>query len=99
MIPQMIRNEGRDEVVAMVVSRLPSQRQGIAHVACGLFEQLGTQLHVEKLIGRALVDENRWATLCVLQSLQQHRGIVSVPLAAIRAQVTSERLLSPWHVI
>ena len=59
MVAQVVRDHGRDEVVAVVVARVAAQRERLADgLACGL-EGLGLQLLLgEKLVGQALVDED-----------------------------------------
>ena len=49
---QMIRHEGRDEIIAVVVARLHPERQRDAGRGAGRLEQLGPQLLGEESVGR-----------------------------------------------
>src|ERR1700684_3888309 len=58
VMAQMIRHEGLDEVVAVIVARLQAQVQRLARPGGGGGELIRQQLFGEKWIARALVDEN-----------------------------------------
>ena len=59
VMAQVVLDEGRDEVVAVVVARLAPQRQRVTCILAGLLEPLGHQLLLEKRVRKALVHEDR----------------------------------------
>src|SRR5688572_33371817 len=59
VVAQVVLDEGRDEVVAVVVTRLAAQRQRVARVLAGLLEPLGHQLLLEERVRETLVHEYR----------------------------------------
>src|SRR5690606_27678291 len=59
MMPQMIINKAGDEVVAMVVPRLPTQRQRMPRSGGGRFQSLGLELLSEEVIRIALIHQQR----------------------------------------
>src|SRR5690606_34003062 len=61
MMPQMIIDKTGDEVVAMVVPRLPTQRQLMPRSGGSRFQSLGLELFGEEVIRIALVNQQRQA--------------------------------------
>ena len=57
-MPQVIADEGRDEIVAMVVARLAAQLHRQAALGTGRLESLGLQLLLQKCIIEALVEKS-----------------------------------------
>src|SRR5213078_1216213 len=57
MESKMIFDEARDEKVAVVVTRLQAKIQGDTTSPAGFFQQLGLELALQKLVGRALIDQ------------------------------------------
>src|SRR5580692_2899599 len=91
----MIFHEGRNEVIPVVVAFLKAQRHGISNPAAGRLKELRMQLLLEELIGGTLVDQDRRAACSIFDLRDQLRRIISAPLAVIRAEITTERLLPP----
>ena len=58
MVAQVVFDEGADEIVAMVVARMATQFQWLAHTGTGRFQQVRMQLNLQKLVGQPLVDED-----------------------------------------
>ena len=59
MMDEVIRDECRYEIVAVVITRLHTQRQRVASgFACGL-EQIRPQLVDQKLVGLTLIHKQR----------------------------------------
>ena len=58
-VGDVIADERRDEVVAVVVTFLTAKRQWVASLSTGRFQKLGLQLLGEKGISRSDVDEQR----------------------------------------
>ncbi len=80
VVAQVVFHEGRDEVVAVVVARLASQRQRVAGVLAGLFEPFRQQLLLQELVRIPLVDEQRRAArrpLAARGSIRRHRTAAS----------------------
>jgi hypothetical protein len=47
----MVFDEGGDEIIlAVIVARLAPKNEGIADLRCGLLQQVGMQLRIQKLI-------------------------------------------------
>jgi hypothetical protein len=53
----MIANEGSDEVVAMIKSRMESKRQGVTDGFAGILEQMRLELSLEKFVRSALINQ------------------------------------------
>jgi hypothetical protein len=52
MMMQMVCNErGDEEIVAVVVTFMPTHRERVAHLARRLFENMRQELRFQKLIG------------------------------------------------
>ena len=56
--PDVILDEGGDEVIAVVVALVAAQRQRLTCLGAGGFENLGIQLFGQELIGLALIDQD-----------------------------------------
>ena len=76
MVRDVVGHEGRDEVVAVVVTLVLAQRQLLARFEAGGLEQIGVQLLGEKLVGQALVDQQRRQARARLDQLG---GVMSSP--------------------
>ena len=61
MVLQMIGDERLDEVVAVVVSRVPANVQRLAGRRARLLEEMRVELGFQELVVLALVDEDRRA--------------------------------------
>src|SRR5262245_23961794 len=57
MPADMIGHEGRDEIIAVVVARLPAEGQRNASIGAGALEQLRPQLALEERVGIADIDQ------------------------------------------
>ena len=91
----MLGHERRDEIIAMVVSRLDAQRQRDAGLGACFFEQLGPQFLFDERVRGADIDEDFVDGRAVLD---QRDGIVPAPRGAIFAEIAAERLLAPGHL-
>src|SRR5688572_2815389 len=92
---QVVLDEGRNEVVAVVVTRLPPQRQRVAGILAGLLETIRHQLLLEELVGEPLVHEQWRPARHRGQRADQFAGVMGFPGLAVRAEVSRERLLAP----
>src|SRR5918994_2183925 len=92
---QVILDERRDEVIAVVVTGLAPERQRIAGVLASLFQAIRHQLQLEERIGEALIDEERWPSVYVGQRADEFAGVVRAPAFAVRPQVAAECFLPP----
>src|ERR1700733_14723005 len=88
----MIRHEGLNEVVAVIVARLQAQVQRLARLRGGGGELLRQQLFGEKWVARALVDENVPGKL---PARDEFAGVVFAPCLGVLAQIIAEGLLAP----
>src|SRR5690606_8894289 len=61
MMPQVIADEARDEVIAVVVAFLHAQRQWMAVGITGLLQVIGLELLFQEVVTRALVHQQRQA--------------------------------------
>lgn len=52
----VIRNESRNEKVAVIVPRLTAELEGKTRRGARLLQKLGTKLAFQEFVGRALVD-------------------------------------------
>src|SRR5580704_777282 len=92
---QVIRHEGRYEVVAVVIARLAAKQERDAGLRAGTLQQLRAQLLGEERIGIADIDEKIGKPRAVLD---QCNGIVLAPGLAGIAEVTGQRLDAPWDL-
>src|SRR3546814_12350320 len=89
---QMVFHEGRDEIIAVVVSGAQAKLELDASALAGSLKKLGAQLFFKKTVGFALVDQERRHPSAVLN---QSDRIMSAPGSLIRAWISTQRLLSP----
>ena len=68
----MVFHESGNKPVAVVVTRLPAQKQFLPRFGAGLIEQFRFQLAFQKLIGLTLIDQDR-----------ARKGLLSHQLAGI----------------
>ena len=92
MVGQVVRHEGGDEVVAVVVARMPPQAQGMACFLASSLQNLRIELLGQKLVRLALVDQQRQTLLGLFH---QFAGVVGRPGAAILTEISGEGLLAP----
>eukprot|EP01035_Chromulina_nebulosa_P035868 gene35867-48236_t len=88
----MIGHEGRDEVIAVIVTRLHPQCQRDAGIVTGLPQQLRLELLCEELIGIALIDQDFRHARTIGN---QRAGVISAPRTLVGTDITAERLLAP----
>src|SRR5437764_15192239 len=91
----MVGHEGRDEIIAVVVSWLAPQHERYARVCAGLLKQLGPQLLLEELVGGPDVDEQ---LLHARSIFDQRDRVMLPPRRAVGAEIAGERLLPPRHL-
>src|SRR5262249_41691228 len=92
---QMVAHEGRNEVIAVVISRLASQRQRDIGLAAGGLQQFRLELLLEEIIGLADVDQEAGKLRAVLD--QRHR-VVAAPIVLVRPEIAGQRLDAPGHL-
>ena len=85
MMPQMVFDEGGDEVVAMVVALLHPQMQWYASLAAGHAQQFRLDLTFEKLILTTLVNKNGAALPAATGD--QFSGVIKTPASAVRPKI------------
>ena len=96
VVVQVVGHEGGDEVVAVVVAGMPAQVQCLAGLGAGQLEQMRVQLHRQKLVGQALVDQDaaRDRVRCAARPSGRVASCAA-QAAAVGAQVAGEGLASP----
>src|SRR4051812_17668833 len=95
MPAQMVLHKGRDEIIAVVVPLLHSQRERDAGVAARGFEQFGLQLGFEEAVGTALIDEDLFYARAIFDQRHRVRG---APGSTVGAEIAAERLLAPRNL-
>src|SRR3989441_2976490 len=93
MESKVIFDEARDEEVAVVVTRLQAKIQGHACPPAGFLQQLGLELALQKLVVRALIDQERGSLPSA--ALDEGGRVVFPPEGAIGSEISSQRFLSP----
>ncbi|MDF3032124.1 MAG: hypothetical protein K0R03_2682 [Moraxellaceae bacterium] len=58
MEAEVVFDEGRDEVIAVVVAGVPAQRERLAGLSAGSLEQVRMQLLGEEFVAQSLVHED-----------------------------------------
>ena len=91
----VVADEGRHEVVRVVVARLHAQGQRHVLGLAGFGEQLRAQLVLQELVGVALVDQD---VARPAAARHQGAGIMLCPRFLIGAEIGVENLLSPRHL-
>src|SRR5690606_18275156 len=95
MMAQVVVNETGDEVIAVVIAGLQTQRQRVTDSIGRSLQCLRLELNLEKVITITLIDQQRQS----LRGLgQQRAGIPLAPARTVVAQVIGERLLAPGTV-
>lgn len=59
MVAKVIVDETGNEMITVVVARMPAQMQGVSNCGAGPLERSGSQLRGQKTIGFALIDQQR----------------------------------------
>ena len=57
VVLQMVRHEGLDEIVAVVITRVPAQRERLPRLGAGALKQVRVQLRGKKLVGQAAAEK------------------------------------------
>ena len=95
VVRQMIRYEGGDERVAMVIARMPAQCQWLARQSAGRLKTIRMQLISQEFISQALVDKNvawkNWPRTLA----HQGAGVMLKPARFVSAKVAGKRLAAP----
>src|SRR3974390_1641786 len=92
MPAQVLFDEGRNEVVTVVVVRLQPQRQRNARVCAFILESLGSQLLDEEPVGHPLIDPKFGGAS---PGSDQRTGVVLRPSRSVAAEVARKGLLAP----
>src|SRR5690606_38820645 len=93
MVGDVLTDEARDEVVAVVVAGPQVERERMAGPLAGLAQRLRPQLF-DELVVLALVHQDGQA---FGRRLHQLGGVVRLPGLLILAEIGAKRLLSPGH--
>src|SRR3546814_17026868 len=89
---QMVFHEGRDEIIAVVVSGAQAKLELDASALAGALKKLGAQLFFKKPVGLALVDQERGTQSAVPNKTDQ----IMLPQGSLfRAKLPPKALLSP----
>lgn len=89
---EVVFDDARDEVVAVVVSFVPAHPRGLGSLLTGGFKQVGVQLRREEVVGQALVDQRRGQ---LPAGFHQLGSVVRCPGRTVGTQISAERLLAP----
>jgi hypothetical protein len=92
---ELVGHEGRDEVVAVVVTLLHPQGQGDAGSAAGVGQQLRAELLGQEIVRLALVDQQVGQARAVLD---QRDRVVTAPCLRVGAEIAGKRLVPPRHL-
>src|ERR1700722_16429810 len=92
MVAQMIRHESLYEVIAVIITWLHAQAEHLTGLGGRRGEYLRLQLLGQKLIRRALVDEDRPRKR---PARDQLAGVVVAPALGIGSQIIAKRLFPP----
>ncbi len=84
-MPQVILDETGNEVVAVVVARMPTQQQRLPTLGTCLIEQLGLELGGEEAIRLTLIDQDRAAERVPPHQLAR---VIVGPGGGVFAQIT-----------
>ncbi|MPM95812.1 hypothetical protein SDC9_142967 [bioreactor metagenome] len=99
MVAQMVVDKALDEIVAMVVARMPAQRERLTGLGAGGFEGFGQQLLFDQeLVGQALVDEDACRVGGGGLRAHQLAGVMPGPFGLVFAQIAAESLVAPGAV-
>src|SRR3546814_18175445 len=89
---QMVFHEGRDEIIAVVVSGAQAKLELDASALAGALKKPGAQLFFKKTVGFALVDQERRPPSAVLNNSDR---ILSAPGSLIGASISTPLLFPP----
>ena len=78
----VILDERRNEIIAVVVTDLPTQDELLTGLLCRCFQRLGLELHADVLIGIALINEDFAGERL---AAHQDAGVPFLPTGAIRS--------------
>ena len=95
VVPDVVGNKGRDEVVAVVVAAVPAQRQRLADGLAGRRDCFWMQLALQELVVQSLVDQDAGREGRALLACHQLAGVIFGPRGAVAAQVAGKSLLTP----
>ena len=95
---EMIVDEGRDEVVTVIVSRVAAQSQWLFGCSTGVFRTgAGVQLR-RNLSGEGLIDQDAVGERG-RRLRHELAGVVLAPQCAIGTEIASERFLPHGHCV
>src|SRR3546814_18858712 len=86
---QMVFHEGRDEIIAVVVSGAQAKLELAASALAGALKKLGAQLFFKQTVGFAMVDQERRHPSALLN---QSDGIMSDQDTLLRASISTPSL-------
>src|SRR5215204_3258260 len=92
VMPDMVGDEGLDEVVRVVITRLPTQLERLPGLTAGLLQKMRMELRLQELVRLALVDQDLRRPRASPDELGR---IVGPPGIAIRPEVVRECLVAP----
>ena len=91
----MVFDEGRDEVIAVVVAGMAAQGERLPGLGAGLLEDLGQQLLDQEFVAQALVDQDAAGERRAGVRCHQGAGVILLPRVFVGAEVAAEGLLAP----
>src|ERR1035438_2551114 len=92
---QMIFDECRYEIIAVVVAGPAAEQQWNCRLRAGALQQFGTELFGQELIGIAVIDQQIGKTRAVLD---EGDSIVPAPGRAVMAEISAQGLDAPRHL-
>jgi hypothetical protein len=57
VVRQVLGDEGRDEVVTVIIAGVPAQRQRLLRASASRLEEMRVELRCDEFVGETLIDE------------------------------------------
>src|SRR5436190_5433517 len=95
MPAQVIRHEGGNEVVAVVVAFLHPQGERDGRLGAGTFQQFRTELFLQKWVGVSDIDQEFGKSGAVLD---QRNRVMLAPRLLVASEIAAKRFYAPRHL-
>ena len=92
MPSKMRTHEGRDEIIAVVISWLHANGRWLTNGGALLYKQMRLELCLQEIVVTALVNQKVWQARTVCY---QGNAVISAPLRPVLSDIAAQRLFAP----
>ena len=92
MPSKMRAHEGRDEIIAVVITGLHADGRCLTNGGALLYKQMRLELCLQEIVVAALVNQKVWQARTVCY---QRNAVLSAPLRPVLSDIAAQRLFAP----